>query len=331
MQSILVLRLKSEVLRPPIQLTFHIKPPILGPFGALQWRLNMIEWSVLSWSNQGTTCKVNWWHKQRLSVIFVSWCTWRPSEVNLKYTSGQEARPCDLFKVLLFGFSKILSCTEVVFVVRFILCLMYVFRIPMPCAGNRQESFIPIVDFLRLDSFWCTSSEDNTCPQSLNITPLQERFVGKYMGWYFLGQDYIQEHVYLILFPHQNIKYTHEIEIDVDLCTNLYPSIDRDVKAFRGCNRFLAFLSFLTKANAPLSYAAPMDIEGFACDAFQMKEAALKCKEGRGSAGGWLLFDPYVLGKGAGPKPEPVPLLEHAWVEKDHFLRWTSTFSNVWQ
>lgn len=84
------------MLRPPIQLTFHIKPPILGPFRALQWRLN--EWSVLSWSNQGTTCKVNWCRKQRLSVIFVSWCTWRPSEVNLKYTSGQEARPLGSFQ-----------------------------------------------------------------------------------------------------------------------------------------------------------------------------------------------------------------------------------------
>ena len=83
-----------------------------------------------------------------------------------------------------------------------------------------------------------------------------------------------------------NKKYTYEIEIDIDLCANLYPSIDKDVKAFRRCNRFLAFLSFLTQANAPLSYAAPMDIEGFACDAFQMKEAALKCKEGRSSAGG---------------------------------------------
>ncbi len=66
------------------------------------------------------------------------------------------------------------------------------------------------------------------------------------MGWYFFGQDYIiQEHVYRIIFQHHHIKYTHEIKIDVDLCTNLYLSVDKDVKAFRGCNRFLASLTLV--------------------------------------------------------------------------------------
>ncbi len=55
--------------------------------------------------------------------------------------------------------------------------------------------------------------------------------------------------------------------------------------------------SCLIKANAQLSYAAPMDIEGFACDAFQMKEAALKCKEGQGSAMGGCFLTLMFLGK----------------------------------